>query len=77
MRRRVYTTTQAELTPAPTPSEAPEYTPADYKPYGVTPELRKLLRAQAERDERARELEQRRRRAGELAGSQIRRRRCS
>ena len=74
MRRRIYTTTQAELTPAPAPSEAPEYTPADYKPYGVTPELRKLLREQAERDAQARELEQRRRRASELAGSHKRRR---
>ena len=74
MRRRIYTTTQAELTAAPAPSEAPEYTPADYKPYGVTREIRELLRAQAERDAQAHELEQRRRRASELAGFAARRR---
>ena len=64
MIRRVYTTTESDLTPSVTQGSDERVTGAEpYKGYGVTPELREQLRDNALRNEQAQRREYLRQRA--------------
>lgn len=76
MRRRIHTTTEADMSEATLPTGRDELNiTVEHKPYGMNADIRQLVRECAERNEEQLLLKQRRQRATELAGLERRRRR--